>query len=273
MEPNLAVLPWSDIAQLGAVGALAGLLMGLFGIAGGTVLVPALLAVLTLLYGVAPDQAIRIAVATSLCCIVVSTVAKLIAQKRLGTLRAGVVAQMLAPVAAGVTLAAFASPHIPAQLMQRAFGVYLVLYLLYSVMRKADPRDDADVRLPAREARVVGLGIGLASGLLGIGGAFLSTPYLIHRGMTCKGANAAAPAVLLAVSIVGTLAYLWVPIHAAAPGLVGSVAMPLVLVLGVPAAAVSLLAERWGNALSAGTHKRAFEALLLLVALKILLVP
>jgi len=273
MEPNLANLPWSDIAQLGAVGALAGLLMGLFGIAGGTVLVPALLAVLTVLYGIAPDQAIRIAVATSLGCIVVSTVAKLMAQKRLGTLRAGVVAQMLAPIAAGVTLAALASPHIPAQLLQRAFGVYLVLYLLYSVLRRADARVDAHVTLPAREARAVGLGIGFASWLLGIGGAFLSTPYLIRRGMTCKGANAAAPAVQLAVSIVGTLAYLCVPIHAAAPGLVGSVAMPLVLVLGVPAAAVSLLAERWGNALSVGTHKRAFEVLLLVVALKILLVP
>jgi uncharacterized membrane protein YfcA len=269
MEFELASLPWSDFARLGALGALAGLLMGLFGIAGGTVLVPALLAVLTLFYGIEAGQAIRIAVATSLGCIVVSTVAKLLAQKRLGTLRAGVVAQMLAPVAAGVALAALASPHIPAQVLQRAFGVYLVLYLLYSLMRKADPLDDAHVRLPAQEARAVGLGIGFASGLLGIGGAFLSTPYLIHRGMSCKGANAAAPAVQLAVSIVGMLTYLCVPISAAAPGLVGSVAMPLVLVLGVPAAAVSLVAERWGNALSVATHKRAFEVFLLVVAVKL----
>ena len=268
-----ADVPWSELIQLGAAGALAGLLMGLFGIAGGTVLVPALLAVLTMIYGVDADQAIRIAVATSLGCIVVSTVAKLLAQKRLGTLRAGVVAQMLAPIAAGATLAAFASPYIPAQLLQRAFGVYVALYLLYSVTRKADSRDDTRVALPAGEARAVGLGIGFASGLLGIGGAFLSTPYLIHRGMTNKGANAASPAVLLAVSIVGTLAYLCVPIHAAAPGLVGSVAMPLVLALGVPAAAVSLLAERWGHALSVGTHKRAFEAFLLLVAVKLLVAP
>jgi len=273
VPPDLAALPWGDFAQLGACGALAGLLMGLFGIAGGTVLVPALFAVLTVFYGVSPGQATRIAVATSLACIVVSTVAKLMAQKRLGTLRAGVVAQMLAPIAAGVALAAIASPHIPAELLQRAFGAYLVLYLLYSVSRKSDSRDDVHVTLPVQEARAVGLGIGFASGLLGIGGAFLSTPYLMHRGMTCKGANAAAPAVLLAVSIVGTLAYLCVPIHAAAPGLVGSVALPLVLVLGVPAAAVSSLAERWGNALSTGTHKRAFEALLLVMALKFLLVP
>ena len=47
----------------------------------------------------------------------------------------------------------------------------------------------------------------------------------------------------------------------------------LVLALGVPAAAVSLFAERWGHALSVGTHKRAFEALLLVVAVKLLVAP
>lgn len=273
MEWELANLPWGHFARLGAVGTVAGVLMGLFGVAGGTVLVPALLAVLTMFYGVASEQAMRIAIATSLGCIVVSTIAKLLAQKRLGTLRAGVVARMLPAIAVGATLAAFASPHIPAPLLQRAFGVYVVLYLAYSVLRKVDARDDSHVALPAGEARTVGLGIGFASGLLGIGGAFLSTPYLVHRGMTNKGANAAAPPVLLAVSIVGTLTYLCVPVQAAAPGLVGSVALPLVLVLGVPAAAASLLAERWGNALSVATHKRAFEAFLLMVAVKLLAVP
>lgn len=266
----LGDISWFDLGLLGAVGALAGLLMGLFGIAGGTVLVPAQLAVLTTFYGVASDQAIKIAAATSLGCIVVATLAKLAAQSRLGTLRAGIVAPMLAPVAAGVALAAIASSHLPAQLLQRAFGVYLVVYLLYSVLRKADSADDGHIALPPVEARAVGFGIGFASGLLGIGGAFLSTPYLIWRGMNTKGANAAAPAVQLAVSIVGTAAYLLVPISAPTPGLVGSVALPLVVALGVPAAALSLIAERWGGRLSARVHKRAFECLLLVVALRIL---
>lgn len=264
-------LSWIDLGLLGAVGAAAGLLMGLIGIAGGTVLVPALLAVLTTLYRVPADQAIRIAAATSLACIVVATLAKLAAQSRIGTLRAGVVAPMLLPVAAGVALAALASAHVPSQLLQTAFGVYLIAYLAYSVLRKADGAEDACVVLPGAEARAVGLGIGLASGLLGIGGAFLSTPYLVWRGMNTKGANAAAPAVQLTVSIVGTAGYLLVPVQAPAPGLVGSVALPLLLALGVPAALLSLVAERWGARLPLRVHKRAFECLLLVVAARILL--
>lgn len=262
-------IPWTDLGVLGAAGALSGLLMGLFGIAGGTVLVPAQFALLTALYRVPADQAIKIAIATSLGCIVVSTIAKLAAQSRLGTLRAGIVAPMLLPVAAGVALAALASSHIPAQLLQRVFGAYLLLYLAYSFLRKADGAERHDVRLPVPEARAVGFGIGFASGLLGIGGAFLSTPYLVWRGMNTKGANAAAPAVQLAVSIIGTAAYLFVPSSAPTPGLVGSVAIPMVVALGIPAAVLSLLTERWGGMLSAGVHKRAFECLLLVVAVRI----
>jgi uncharacterized membrane protein YfcA len=264
-------ISWLDLGLLGAVGAAAGLLMGLLGIAGGTVLVPALLAVLTTLYRVPPEQAIRIAAATSLACIVVATLAKLAAQSRLGSLRAGVVAPMLLPVAAGVALAALASAHLPARLLQTAFAAYLIVYVAYSVLRRAESADDRGVRLPAGEARAVGFGIGFASGLLGIGGAFLSTPYLVWRGMNTKGANAAVPAVQLAVSIVGTAAYLLVPVPAPAPGLVGSVALPLLAALGVPAALLSLAAERWGARLSPRVHKRAFECLLLVVALRILL--
>ena len=265
-----ADMSWLDLGMLGAVGAAAGLLMGLIGIAGGTVLVPALLAVLTTLYRVPADQAIRIAAATSLACIVIATIAKLTAQSRLGTLRAGVVAPMLLPVAVGVALAALASQHLPARLLQTAFGVYLIVYLAYSALRKAEGAEDARVALPAGEARAVGLGIGFASGLLGIGGAFLSTPYLVWRGMNTKGANAAAPAVQLAVSIVGTAAYLLVPVPASAPGLVGSVALPMLVVLGVPAALLALVGERWGARLPSRVHKRAFECLLLVVALRIL---
>lgn len=266
-------ISWLDFGLLGAVGATAGLLMGLLGVAGGTVLVPALLAVLTTLYRVPADQAIRIAVATSLACIVVATVAKLVAQSRLGTLRAGVVAPMLLPIAAGAALAALASSHMPARMLQTAFGVYLLAYLAYSVLRKADDTEHARFSLRTAEARAVGLGIGFSSGLLGIGGAFLSTPYLVWRGMSTKGANAAAPAVLLAVSGVGTAAYLLVPVPALAPGLVGSVALPLLLALGVPAALLALVAERWGAKLPSRVHKRAFECFLLVVALRILLNP
>jgi uncharacterized membrane protein YfcA len=263
-------ISWLDLGMLGAVGATAGLLMGLLGIAGGTVLVPALLAVLTTVYRVPADQAIRIAAATSLACIVIATVAKLTAQSRLRTLRAGVVAPMLPTIAAGAALAALASQYLPARLLQTAFGVYLIAYLAFSLMRNAEGAEDVRVALPAGEARTVGLGIGLASGLLGIGGAFLSTPYLVWRGMNTKGANAAAPAVLLAVSVVGTAAYMLVPVAAPAPGLVGSVALPMLLVLGVPAALLSLVGERWGARLPSRVHKRAFECLLLVVALRIL---
>jgi uncharacterized membrane protein YfcA len=269
----LGDISWMDFGLLGMLGATAGLLMGLLGIAGGTVLVPALLGVLTTLYRVPADQAIRIATATSLACIFVATLAKLAAQSRLGTLRAGVVAPMLPTIAAGAALAALASQYLPSRLLQTAFGVYLIAYLAYSLLRKADGAEDARVALPAGEARAVGLGIGFASGLLGIGGAFLSTPYLVWRGMNTKGANAAAPAVLLAVSVVGTAAYLLVPVPAQAPGLVGSVALPMLLLMGVPAALLSAVAERWGARLPSRVHKRAFECLLLVVAVRILLNP
>jgi uncharacterized membrane protein YfcA len=148
--------------------------------------------------------------------------------------------------------------------------VYLIAYLAFSLLRKAEGGEQVRIALPAGEARAVGLGIGFASGLLGIGGAFLSTPYLVWRGMNTKGANAAAPAVLLAVSIVGTATYLLVPVPVQAPGLVGSVAVPMLVALGVPAALLALVGERWGARLPSRVHKRAFELLLLVVALRIL---
>ena len=44
----------------------------------------------------------------------------------------------------------------------------------------------------------------------------------------------------------------------------------MLVVLGVPAALLALVGERWGARLPSRVHKRAFECLLLVVALRIL---
>ncbi len=204
------------------VGVLVGVLSGLLGIGGGTVMVP----VFRLVFGLSPIEA----TATSLFAIIPTSVAGAVTHLRNKTcvlklgLAAGLAGAVMSPV--GVLLASVS----PDWLIMAA-AACVILYSSISMLRKALAMDgkaaaaasaekpqDPDAPSSSSEAEVemtgrkiaIGAAIGLAAGLLGgyvgVGGGFIMVPLFISvLGVSMRLASGTSLIAVMLIAIPGTI--------------------------------------------------------------------
>ncbi|HEY4228623.1 MAG TPA: sulfite exporter TauE/SafE family protein [Thermoanaerobaculia bacterium] len=190
------------LAELGAVGVVAGSLGATVGIGGGVLLVPAL----TLLFHVSP----HVAVATSLLGVVATSTAagSVYVGSGMANMRLGMALEIATTV--GGLLGGLAAAHVSSEALGACFGVLLVLVAIL-LLRGHDSRasespakglgtyptgweergrlggayyDEREQRLVTYQAvrwpigAAISLLAGLASGLFGVGGGFLKVPAM-----------------------------------------------------------------------------------------------
>lgn len=276
MEIFLSSVNWWHIVAFLAAGAISGLLSGIFGIGGGTILVPLIVLIMDTVYQMPLSAGIKVGIATSLACIALSSCATVFFQGRKGLAHFGIVRPMLLPIAIGVLVSVLIASVIPVNLLRYGFAIYLLLFFLVSFLFTPSSGPDVEIALPALEVRGVGFGVGVLSGLLGIGGTFMAVPYLVRKGFGYRQAVGAAPAVQCAVGVTGGVGYLFSGIGglaaSAGDGLVGSVHIPILVFVGLSAMAASKYGVKAAESISTRTLKRGFEMLLLIVALKLFFV-
>ncbi len=204
------ILVWSIIAFIGAVAGVGG---GLLGVGGGLIIIP----LLTLTFG--PDQHIYQLIGLIAACAIGLSSA-------LNHLRSGAVITPLAwriiawsaPCAA---LGAFASFQIPGRPLRLTFAAMMLGVAILEgrrlTLRLADGRD----RKPGREAEgawIVGIPMGLLSGLLGVGGGIIAVPILA-MGLKTPMRRAVATS---AVAVLGTVAVAALSTAAISAGVLGT---------------------------------------------------
>lgn len=155
-----------------AIGLLAGLLSGMFGVGGGTVIVPLL--VLLLNY----DQ--RLAAGTSLAAIVPTAAVGVVAYAVSGSVDwfAGILLAVGAVV--GAQLGTWLLPRVSQTALRWGFVVFLVVVIvsLFLVV----PSRDAELEMTVVSAIalvIVGVLTGILSGLIGVGGGIVVVPVLM----------------------------------------------------------------------------------------------
>jgi uncharacterized protein len=161
-----------------AAGAGAGLLAGLIGIGGGIVIVPVVYYGL-LSSGVAPDEAVHVAVATSLAAILPAAVASFFAHRRAGNTDFAFLRDWGPGIAIGVVAAQFAAPHVRGALMTAIFAVMcLVFAVRFAFPQRFHPI--AEQPPGGRFRHMAAVVIGITSGFAGISGPGNAFPF--HRG-------------------------------------------------------------------------------------------
>ena len=160
-----------------ALGAVTGLLAGLFGIGGGAVMVPALTAFYAA-QGLAPEHRVHLALGTSMAAIVPTAISSLRAHHRRGAVLWPVVAR-LAP---GILLGTFAGSFVAARLDARPLALFFAAFMTWVALGMALDRKPKPSRgLPGAPALAgVGAGIGAISALVAIGGGSLTVPFLVR---------------------------------------------------------------------------------------------
>ncbi|MDQ2788608.1 MAG: sulfite exporter TauE/SafE family protein [Actinomycetota bacterium] len=241
----------------GVFGLVIGAALGLLGAGGSILAVPALV------FGV--GQPVQAALFGSLVVVAVSAAAGLVPR-----LRAGVIRWPIALVFAAASVpTAFAGSAVSRLLPERWLLVaFAVLMAVVAVrMLRADP--ETGVACRTREGGVnwrsclpralgAGAGVGVLTGLFGVGGGFVVVPALtMLLGLTAPEAVATSLVVITGTSLAGLAA------HAAAAA---AVDYPVIAVFAGAALLASLAGGRVADRLPAATLRRVFAYMMLLVA-------
>lgn len=199
-----ADLLWFALALV-AAGAVSGVLAGLFGVGGGAILVPVFFQVFGLL-GV--DEAVRmhLSVGTSLAIIVPTSIRSLMAHRARGAVDMDFLRNWILAVPVGTLLAATLAAFVPGEVLM---GVFAVLSLLIA-LRMFFNRDSWRIgtQIPANPVNwLAGVGIGLLSGLMGVGGGVLNNIYMTVFGRSIHQAVATSSGLGVLISIPGLIGY------------------------------------------------------------------
>ena len=192
------------IALGAAAGAGAGLLAGLIGIGGGIVVVPVVYYGL-LSSGVPPNEAVHVAVATSLAAILPAAIVSFLAHRRAGNTDFAFLRDWGPGIAVGVVAAQFAAPHVRGTLMT---GTFAVMCLLFAVRFAFPQRFHPIAEQPpgGRFRHMAGVAIGITSGFAGIGGGILTNIVMTLAGLPIHKSIGRAAAAGIVVSFPATLA-------------------------------------------------------------------
>ena len=255
-------------AALAAAGACTGVLAGLFGVGGGTVVVPVLYAVFGV-YGVPDEIRMPLCVGTSLAVIVPTSVSSFLGHYRKGAVDLGVLRIWVAPIIAGVIVgvvaASFAKPVV--------FKVVFIAVSLFLAARMIAGKDAWQLgdKLPSASGMAgYGFVIGSSSSLMGIGGGLVANVVLSLYKSPIHTTIATASGVGLIVSIPGALGYVVSGWHH--PGL-PPFSLGYVSLIGVALLTpLSLMTVPYGVSLAHRMKKRQMEialaAYLILVSLR-----
>lgn len=252
------------------IGALAGLLAGLFGIGGGAVMVPALVFVFDL-SRIGGDWAAHLAVGSSLAAIVGTGLASMLAHRRHGSVRWDLV-WLLAP---GILLGALAGSMLAAWLpgvwLKRLFALFLTLTGM-RLVASPTPAKGPSRPLPKRAGLIAAGGaIGAFSALVGIGGGTLTVPFLNRYGIDLRQAIGTSAACGVPIALAGALGFVlngWGR-DGLPSGATGFVYWPAVLWMSLSSYIAAPLGARLAHRLPIQVLKRLFGALLILIALRL----
>lgn len=186
-------------------GLFAGLLAGLFGIGGGTVLVPILVGL-----GYAYNQA----VATSSLAIVITALSGTLQNWRMGFLKPKHIILLGLPAIATAQLGVYLVGQLPTYLKEGAFGVLLIVTIFLGMLRKrlgdrseTTSRDREGIK-PLIFRLITGGLAGLLAGLFGVGGGVIMVPLqMLLLGETIKTAIQTSLGVIVITSIAACIGH------------------------------------------------------------------
>lgn len=247
------------------IGAFAGFAAGLFGVGGGTIIVPLLFIVFTQV-GYDPDVVMHLALGTSLATIVVTSISSLMAHHKNGAVIWSVFKNLAPPMAIGCFFGAGIAGLISGLHLQIIVGLFLI-WVAYTMFTGAKKVIDPTKNLPSSGQQIAaGSVIGVASAIFGIGGGSLTVPYLNRYGVVMQKAVGTSAACGLPVA--GALGFIIFGINAEinVPNTIGYVHIYAFIGISIMSFITAKFGAKAAHALSPAMLKKCFAVLLVIVA-------
>ena len=247
-----------------ALGAVAGLISGLFGLGGGVVIVPILILSFEL-QGMAPEISTHVAIATSLATILVTSISSIYTHHRKYSIRWDLVKYITPGILLGALVGGSVALLLKGTLLQLLFGGFLVVVALQMLVYKPVAGEACSSK-PLLMS-IAGTAIGGLSTLFGIGGGSLTIPFLTFQGVKIHHAVGSAAACGFPIALAATLVYASAAIPAAhlPAATLGYIFIPAwlgIVVISTPCARLGALLAHRANAV---LLQKLFGVLLLLL--------
>ena len=248
-------------------GIVIGFFAGLLGIGGGMTLVPILAALFTAQQFI-PEHVMHLALGTSMAAVMFTGSSAVREHHKLGSVDWQVVKRLAPPMALGTMTSALAAGWLPQKTLAVAFAVIIVgAATQIWIGKKPGPGR----QLPGAPGLwAVGLGIGVVSGLVSAGGAFLSMPFMLWCGVPARTAIGTGAALGLPVAVLGTLGYIssgWT-VPSLPAGSLGFVLLPALAGVVLASMWMAPIGARLAHRLPVATLRRTFAVVLYLLAAK-----
>jgi uncharacterized membrane protein YfcA len=256
-----------------AIGAVSGLLAGLFGIGGGLVIVPALNAVFAAgIVAMEPTARMHVAIGSSLAVIVFTAISSVRAHHGYGAVLWPAVRGLAPGIVVGGLLGAWLADLLATRSLEVVFGIFAILM---AAQIGFAPKVEPDGRGPMpRLPGYLGAGavIGSVSALGGIGGGIMTVPYLAWHSVPLRIAVGTAAACTLPVALSGAVGYALAGQGTPVPGWsTGYLFWPAIGVIAAVSMLTAPLGARLAHRLPVKQLRALFALLLLLVAADMLL--
>ena len=262
------------------IGALAGFAAGLFGVGGGTIIVPLLFVVFTQM-DYSPDSIMHLALGTSLATIIVTSISSLMAHNKKGAVMWPVFKNLAPGLALGCFLGAGIAGQISGLYLQLIVGAFLlwVAYKMFFTGKKpvanhssgandVSSANYANPVLPSKPKQLAAGGvIGVASAIFGIGGGSLTVPYLTRYNVVMQKAVGTSAACGLPIAIAGALGFMFFGMQQQVdvPNTIGFVHIYAFLGISIMSFFTAKLGAKVAHILSPELLKKCFAVLLTVV--------
>lgn len=252
-----------------AVGAVVGILAGLFGIGGGIVVIP-MVSYCLARQGAHPEVIMKLSLGTSMASIMFTAVSSFMAHNRRGAVIWDIVKRIAPGILVGTLAGALVASHLPTRFL-KGFFVLFLYFVAAQMVLGGKPRPSRHLPGTAGMLTAGGL-IGALSSFVGIGGGTLSVPFMIWNNVAVHQAIGTSAAIGFAIAVAGSVGYVaggfgqallpsWSLGYVYLPALAGIVVLS---VLTAP------LGVRLAHSLPVDRLKRWFAVLLIVVATRML---
>ena len=254
------------ILELALLGLGTGFLAGLLGIGGGMLMVPFITLILSG-QGVAPDLAVKMAIATSMATIIFTSVSSVRAHHKRGAVRWDIVKRLAPGIVIGSMIG---SLGVFALLKGSYLAIFFGLFVGFSATQMfLDKKPKPTRQMPGTGGQFAAGGvIGFLSGLVGAGGGFISVPFMAWCNVAIHNAVATSAALGFPIALANVTGYVisGLKVENLPPASFGYIWLPGLLVIALCSVFTAPLGAKAAHALPVGRLKRIFAIILYVLA-------
>lgn len=253
-----------------ALGAFVGFMSGLLGVGGGGLLVPVLVSIF-IRQDIHTDHVVHVALATSLACMLFTSISSIRAHTSQGSVMWDVVKGMAPGIMVGAFMATQIASHFKSDYIAIFFTLFMVAVALQTLLKwqpKPSKKQSSLFGLT-----LAGISIGFVSALAAVGGGVLTVLYLRFKHIGIKSAIGTSAAIGLPIAITGTIGYMmngW-NMMADQPYTLGFIHIPAFLAITMASVISAPSGARCSQHLPESTLKKLFTLVCLAISVKMLI--